>query len=46
MLVQKLIFKQKLFGFDERFKIIIINTYFNQHLFSSLIISRYFQTKY
>ena len=32
MLVQKLIFTQKLFCFDTRFKTIIINTYFNKFI--------------
>ena len=46
MMEQKLIFTQKRFCFNERFKTNHFNTYFYQHLFSSLIMSQYFQTKY
>ena len=42
----KINFYAKHFLFDERFKQININTYIYQHLFLSLIMSRYFQTKY
>ena len=40
MLVRKLIFSmQIILFFDKEFKIIIINPYFYQHLFSTLLIS-------